>query len=511
MKKNQIIRFALSTAMALTLCLLMLSGCSPKSAKNPTSLPLWERKSAPAVIQGRYVDWKPGDSSFPPGIWGNNKSLKGGSFPEITTDSTAGTFTIVWDICYPLRNEFTGWSVWLCPGDTVKLDINRSAYDEYNALNNPARRDSVGLSELQALWQKAVHMEGATFEPFQPVQLKQIEPANGVDYAKAHLRDSFDDWHAMCWDELQDVLKNLDSLSLSPREKEFYRINFERDYIEKLKNFLNLKTAFKVLFEHEGYKQYVEDQHLVRDSVCITDDAELDVFRQQYTLTDPHAAELTFYRSITGFYASQDLEYLRANGLENSPLGQFLTEVEDAKAVMGRAKALEPVTDEELNALSPEFQTQIREVIADLHQDVSDGAGVRRDLPAGEPSEWLPKIVAEHHGRILFVDFWATWCGPCRMGMEAMEQVKDELRERGVDFVYITDTSSDSNEWTKYIRKHAGDHYIVPKDKMKEMQIPDYESAIPHYLLYDRDGNLAKTIVGWPGVEEMMKEFAKIK
>ena len=95
--------------------------------------------------------------------------------------------------------------------------------------------------------------------------------------------------------------------------------------------------------------------------------------------------------------------------------------------------------------------------------------------------------------------------------MREMEKVKDELTARGVDFVYITDGSSDNNEWVKYVAKHAGDHYIVPKNKMDEMQIPEYDNAIPHYLIYDCDGKLAKTISGWPGVEKMMQEFSKVK
>jgi hypothetical protein len=95
--------------------------------------------------------------------------------------------------------------------------------------------------------------------------------------------------------------------------------------------------------------------------------------------------------------------------------------------------------------------------------------------------------------------------------MKEMEEVKDELTERGVDFVYITDTSSDTNEWVNIVAQHAGDHYIVPKDKKNEMQIPEYDDAIPHYLIYDREGKLVKAIIGWSGVEKMMEELAKVK
>ena len=94
---------------------------------------------------------------------------------------------------------------------------------------------------------------------------------------------------------------------------------------------------------------------------------------------------------------------------------------------------------------------------------------------------------------------------------QSPERVKDELTERGVDFVYITDTSSSSEDWLTYVERHAGDHYIVPNEKIKEMQIPGYDNAIPHYLIYDREGKLAKTISGWPGLEGMTHEFDDIK
>ena len=112
--------------LIITILLAFAASTAMFSQSLSSSFP-WERRSAPAVILGRLVDRDPGDKI--PDFWGNNESLKGGGFPEFTTDSLTGTFTMVWDICYPIQHNFSGWTVMLFPGDTVRVDINKKAFE----------------------------------------------------------------------------------------------------------------------------------------------------------------------------------------------------------------------------------------------------------------------------------------------------------------------------------------------------------------------------------------------
>ena len=305
------------TIISIIIVLLTLGACSTQPSKSSSALPMWERKSAPAVILGRYVGWKPGDDCNPPGFWGNGESLKGNNIPDIIVDSTAGRFTIVWDICYPLKFDFHGWSLMLLPGDTIKLEFDRAAFAEYEAYTRPPA-ESVTTQKMQELWKKAIHIEGGTFEQLKPLHMKGMRLGVSRDYAKTHAQDTFDQWREVCWEEFQDVVKQLDSLDLSLGEREYRRMLIEQDYLNKLRNFMFVKKSWKF----------------------ITDKDSLEMFEKQFTFKDPHATELTYYRNITGFYAclsnmfGEGKEYIEANGLGDSPLGRWFRELDEAKAVM---------------------------------------------------------------------------------------------------------------------------------------------------------------------------------
>src|SRR5271168_1827165 len=56
--------------------------------------------------------------------------------------------------------------------------------------------------------------------------------------------------------------------------------------------------------------------------------------------------------------------------------------------------------------------------------------------PLNEAS--FPKMVAAHKGKIVLVDFWATWCVPCRAEMPQLVTLSEKLKARGLDFVTVS-------------------------------------------------------------------------
>lgn len=62
-----------------------------------------------------------------------------------------------------------------------------------------------------------------------------------------------------------------------------------------------------------------------------------------------------------------------------------------------------------------------------------------------------PVDVTEYEGKIIFMNFWATWCGPCRAEMPSMAKLYEELKEQGLVMVAITDESPEPVR--KYLEK----------------------------------------------------------
>lgn len=94
-------------------------------------------------------------------------------------------------------------------------------------------------------------------------------------------------------------------------------------------------------------------------------------------------------------------------------------------------------------------------------------------------------------GKVVYVDFWATWCGPCRNGMQAIKPLKEELKGRDdIVFLYITNHSSPEGLYNNMIPDIKGEHYRVSQDQWNYLSSQFGISGIPHYMLVNKTGEV---------------------
>lgn len=106
----------------------------------------------------------------------------------------------------------------------------------------------------------------------------------------------------------------------------------------------------------------------------------------------------------------------------------------------------------------------------------------------------LNDILIENRGKLIYVDFWASWCAPCRAAMPRSKVLREKFSDKGVVFLYIS-IDKDWHEWMNATKKEGLLNY---KNNMIALNYPEADlyrniklSAIPRYLIYDKNGVLS--------------------
>jgi len=84
-----------------------------------------------------------------------------------------------------------------------------------------------------------------------------------------------------------------------------------------------------------------------------------------------------------------------------------------------------------------------------------------------------------------------------------MEPLKDELKSKGVKFVYFTNTTSPKATWKEKIKEIGGEHYYLSDEVWRFLMNSYGFTAIPSYLIIDKEGKINHKFTGFPGEDNM--------
>lgn len=116
-------------------------------------------------------------------------------------------------------------------------------------------------------------------------------------------------------------------------------------------------------------------------------------------------------------------------------------------------------------------------------------------------------------GKYVYIDVWATWCGPCRREIPSLQKIEQEYHGKNIEFVSLSiDAKKDYEKWRKFVdEKKLGGIQLFADQDWNSTFVKDYAiEGIPRFILVDPNGNIVTSDAPRPSDPKLIEKFKEL-
>ena len=305
-------------------------------------------------------------------------------------------------------------------------------------------------------------------------------------------------------DEMSERKSLLQKLNLSPE--------FVEQEMKRLRYIRNKHLASGVVYGEvkDGKINVTEDTRSELQKAIVEDSTSWDIFEYRESIDKV----LLALAKMDGMgMSSYDLVREMLNMAIENYADKRLLEYLVYKNVMGYVKV---AGIENIGELDSIFKQQVH--TPEFVVAYEDMYRANKKLMKGQPAipfsfkdmEGKEVSLSDFKGKYVYIDLWATWCGPCVAEIPYLKKLEKYFSGRDICFVSISSDKS-RETWVEFVRKQdlkgVQLHMGEDKEYMKEIRC----HGIPRFLLIDREGNFIDANMTRPSDPKTLERLEQLK
>lgn len=392
--------------------------------------------------------------------------------------------------------------------DTLRVDANQfTIYEGRNATPVYANvGDNVVFSYDATDYENTLSYSGTGFETSVYLSEKN-KITSGFNFQEAFMQEEADFLESMrsTKTELLDLLNGSTGVAEEFKALETKGLNYE--YLGKLQMYPNYhgyftkKEDFKV---SEGFMSEVDvvDLNNEEDYAFSQDYKQMvqSKYREEASRIaeekgiDHGIAAMEVYATVPSEFIKNELAFGAAQGSM-----KYADDIDAYLAAFNKVSTNEEHKNE----------------IAEIYEKV-------KKVSAGQPSPRFENF--ENHaggttsledlkGKYVYIDVWATWCGPCKYEIPFLKEVEEQYHGKNIHFLSLSiDDQKDHDKWVNMVTdEELGGIQLLGDNAWETQFVQDYLiNGIPHFILLDPDLNVVKYSAPRPSNPELVELFTEL-